>query len=159
MADASLVGPAIKELKKKYDITLVTLGAEPSITDEHHKWVNLMDFNKTLADLNLDIAIVPLIDSPYNRCKSNIAIQEFSMLKIPVVASPTQNQTGMPCLYAQNNYEWYEQLEKLVKDKKFRKELGDTQYDFVRTNYDVKKLTPNLIKFFEKCPRKDLTPK
>ena len=155
--DIALVKPALDELKKKYDITFCTLGVEPKFKpDEHWKFVGTLDFPKTLAKMDLDIAVVPLIDKRYNRAKSNIAVCEFSMLKIPCVASPVENQKDMGgVLYAKNNYEWYEQLERLIKDKALRKQKGKEAYDFVVENYDMKKLTKPFVKWLEELPRKD----
>lgn len=156
-ADLSLVRPAIDELKKKYNITFCTLGVEPKDKpDEVWKFVGTLDFPKTLAKMDLDIAVVPLVDKRYNRAKSNIAVCEFSMLKIPVVASPVENQKDMDGVaYAKNNYEWYEELEKLIVDSKLRKERGKKAYDFVCKNYDEKELVKPLIEWLEKLPRKD----
>jgi len=155
-ADVALVRPALEELKKKYDIEFVTLGVEPPFKTEHHGWVSTMDFPKTLASLKLDIGLVPLIDKPYNRCKSNIAVQEFSMLKIPVVASPVENQKDMPVLYASTNYDWYEQIEKLILDEKLRRSQREKAYHFVSKKYDMKKLTKPLIKWMDNLLRKDI---
>jgi len=156
-ADVSLVKPALDELKKKYDITFCTLGVEPPFKpDEHWSFVGTLEFPKTLDKMDLDIAVVPLIDKRYNRAKSNIAVQEFGMLKIPCVASPVENQKDMDgVLYANSNYEWFEQLERLIKDKALRKEKGKEVYDYVVENYDMKKLTKPFVKWLEELPRKD----
>ena len=162
-ADLELVKPAIKKLKEKYDVTFVTFGAEHDYYDEHHKWVPFihnpdepkqLSYTEKLADMNLDIAVVPLVDSAYNRCKSNLAILEFSALKVPVVASPTENQKNMPIGYAKTNFEWYEELEKLIKDKELRQKQGQEQNKFVRKNYDMKGLTKPLAEWLEQLPRK-----
>lgn len=159
-ADISLIRPAIHELKKKYDITLCTMGVEPQKKpDEHWKFVGTLDFPKTLAKMDLDIAVVPLIDSRYNRAKSNIAIQEFSMLNIPVVASPVESQKDINGVsYASSNYEWYDKLEKLILDKELRKTNGKKAYKFVKEHYSLKVLTPPLVEWLDKLPRKVLKP-
>jgi glycosyltransferase involved in cell wall biosynthesis len=155
--DLELVYPAIKALIKDYGVEFVVLGvspkdglAEPDFPVEWNEWVSFGDedikhkisypFYEKLADLKLDIAVVPLIDSSYNRCKSNLNVLEFSALKIPVVASPTENQKNMPCLYASSNYEWYDRLEKLVKSPKLRNEYGEWQYRFVKKHFNMKSL-------------------
>lgn len=155
--DVSLVKPALDELKKKYDITFCSLGVEPPFkADEHWGFVGTLDFPKRLAEMDLDVAIVPLIDKRYNRAKSNIAVQEFAMLNIPVVASPVENQKDMDgVLYANSNYEWYDQLEKLILDKELRKENAKKTYKFVAKNYDLKVLTKPFVEWLEKLPRKD----
>jgi glycosyltransferase involved in cell wall biosynthesis len=155
-ADVALIEPAIKALSKDYDVTLVTLGVENKIKSEHHPWVNCMDFPEALASLDLDIAVVPLIDDEYNRCKSNIAVQEFGALGIPVVASPVENQLDMPVLYAKNNSEWYDSIEKLIKNKKLRKQMGENLYNHVKKHWSVDKFTPDLIDWMEKLPKKEI---
>jgi glycosyltransferase involved in cell wall biosynthesis len=155
-ADIQLLEGPINALKKDYNIELVTFGVKPSFKSEHHDWVRFLDYPQELDKLELDIAVVPLINSPYNQCKSNLAILEYSALKIPVVASPTENQKGMPIMYATNNYEWYNQLERLIKDRKLRESNGKEQYDFALKNYNEKNLVKPLIKFFEELPRKDM---
>ena len=158
--DVSLIEPAIKELKKEYDFTFVTFGVKPRIESEHHDWVGCLEYPSVLGALNLDIAVVPLVDSPYNKGKSNIAVQEYSALKIPVVASPVENQLNMPILYAKTNYEWYAQIEKLLKDRKLRQKQGGEQYSYVKKHYSMEKLTPELMSWFKNLPkREDLEPK
>ena len=157
-ADASLIAPALKELHKNYDFEFVTLGVATDIKSEHHNFVPAMEYFEVLDLMKLDIAVVPLINSPYNQCKSNIAVQEFSMLKIPVVASPTENQKDMPILYAKNNFEWYQNLEKLILDKKLREKQGQEQYEFIRNNYYEKDLVKPLIEWMKKLPRQNLSP-
>jgi hypothetical protein len=157
-ADIALVESAIKALKKDYNIELVTLGVDPPFKTEHHKWVGCLEFPETLASLNLDMAIVPLVDSPYNRSKSNIAVQEFGMLKIPVVASPVENQKNMPISYAKSNYDWYKEIEKYVKNKKLRKSDGERLYKHIKNDWSVEGFTPELVKWFEKLPRRGYKP-
>ena len=156
-ADVSLLGPALEALQKEYNIELVTLGHPPSFKTEHHDWVGCLDFPKTLANLRLDIALVPLIDSPYNRSKSNIAIQEFSMLKVPCVASPVENQADIKgVLYASSNHSWYEQIEQLIKSAELRKKNGLATHNYVKHHYDMKKLTTPLLAWFGQLKLRDL---
>lgn len=156
-ADVSLIKPVIEALKKDYDVELVTFGVQPPFKTEHHDWVGCLEFPEKLASLNLDIALVPLVDSPYNQAKSNIAVQEFGMLKIPVVASPVENQLKMPVLYATSNYEWYNQIEKLM-NRKFRKQQGENLYNHIKKNYNVDGFTPDLVGWFGKLQRKEIKP-
>ena len=161
-ADLGLVSDVLKRICEDYDVEFVTFGVEPSFkvkNHTHYDWVPFQDFIPTLTELNFDIAIVPLIDSNYNRSKSNLAILEHSMLKSAVVASPTENQKGLPCLYASTNYEWYEALESLILDKKKRIVQGEKQRRFVSDNFDMALLVGELAKWFEELPRrKDLEP-
>jgi len=165
-ADLELVYPAIKQLIKDYGITFVVFGTspkhglkEPDFPVEFHDWVGFSKYQKKLASLQLDIAVSPLIDSSYNRCKSNLRILDNSALHIPVVASPVENLKGLPCLYASNNWEWYNQLEKLILDRKERKKHGELQYDFIKENFSEDKLVKPLLKWFSTLERRtDLDP-
>jgi len=159
--DLELIRGALEAISKDYKVKLVTLGWEGFQFDsvEKHGWVSIFDYPKKLASLNLDIAIVPLVDSAYNRCKSNIAFLEYAALKIPVVLSPTFNQKDTPGLYANSNYEWYDQLEKLIKDSELRKEIAQKQYQYIKKNYDIRKLVHPLAEWMTNLKRrKDLKP-
>jgi hypothetical protein len=157
----SIMG-ALEALKKDYNIEFVIMGPhapEFNFKVEKVQWVSTFEYPAKLASLNLDIAIIPLIDSAYNRCKSNLGYLEFSALKIPTVLTPTVNQKGMVALEAQSNYDWYIKLDKLIKDKEYRLKLGEDAYKFVKQNYNVIKQVYPLAKWMEKLPRrKDLEP-
>ncbi len=54
-------------------------------------------YPQALKDLNADLALAPLRDTEFNRCKSNIKWQEWGSLNVPVVASnvePYKNTKG-----------------------------------------------------------------
>lgn len=158
--DLELVRGALEAISKDYKIEFVTLGwmeFGSKFPVEKHQWVSLFDYPKKLADLNLDMAIVPLVDSAYNRCKSNLAYLEFSALKVPTVISPVENQKGMVAIEACSNYEWYQAIEKLIKDKEYRLKLGQEAYDFVHKNYDVRDLVKPTYEWMKNLERrKDL---
>jgi len=176
-ADLEIVYPAMKELIKKYDVTFVVMGANvkaglkpPDFPVEYHDWVSFADYPKKLASLGLDIGVSPLIDSSYNRCKSNLRILDNSTLRIPVVASPVENLKGLPCLYASNNYEWYEQLEKLILNElilneetqryeKARVYYGNQQYNYIKKHFSEEVLVGPLLDWMNNLERRtDLKP-
>ena len=157
LSDLNLVKPVIESICKDYNCEFITLGAKPNFTFQGHRHiepVGLAKYPKKISELNFDIGIVPLIDSSYNRCKSNLNILEFSALKIPVVASPTENQKDMKCLYASSNYEWYEQLERLIQDEILRKKVAEEQYKDLLYRFDMNKLVKPLSDWMDKLPRR-----
>ena len=162
LPDLNLIKSAIEAICKDYDCEFVTFGAKPDFTftgHSHIEPVGLVEFPKKIAQANFDIGVVPLIDSSYNRCKSNLNILEFSALKVPVVASPTENQKDMKCLYATSNYEWYEKLERLVKDEMLRKKVAEEQYNDLLNRFDMNKLVKPLSEWMDKLERRrDLEP-
>jgi glycosyltransferase involved in cell wall biosynthesis len=175
-ADLELVFPAIRELKKKYNFKFIVFGMtpndgfkKPDFDIEFVAWVPFADeqdgfirypYYETLGELGLDIAVAPLIDSSYNRCKSNLRIIDNSSFKTPVVASPVVNYKGTPCMYANSNYEWYDKLEQLLKSKKLREEQGLKQYEFVKKNYNMETNVQELASWFKSLKRRtDMEPR
>lgn len=157
--DLEMVKPVIEALQANYDVTFVAFGWRPEMKCEWHDWVEFGQYPAKLASLNLDIGISPLVDSSYNRCKSNLRYLEFSALGVPTVISPTENQKGMVTLEASSLHEWYEQLQKLIEDPALRKQLGKEAHAFVREQYDIHKIVPELAEWFENLPRRtDLVP-
>jgi hypothetical protein len=45
------------------------------------------DYPAALATLDLDLALAPLEDNPFNRCKSNLKLLEYGACGVPVVCS------------------------------------------------------------------------
>jgi hypothetical protein len=157
--DLAIVKPVLKELQKNYPVTIVTLGEKMDEEYETHHWVGMLEYPQKLASMDLDIAVVPLVDSAYNRCKSNLCYLEFSALKVPTVLSPVENQKDHPTLYAKSKYEWYDQLEKLIKSSALRQELTQKNYDFVKENYNITQQVHPLNDWMNKLKRRtDLEP-
>ena len=160
--DLEMILPVMKAIQKDYpNVEFVTFGwSYPQrFWKEHHEWVSLFDYPNMLSSLDLDIAVFPLMDSAYNRCKSNLAYLEYSALKIPTVLTPTENQKGMVALEARSSYEWYQALEKLIKDKKYRLDLGQKAYDHAKGNYNIQNQVHPLHEWMKNLSRrKDLEP-
>ncbi len=103
------------------------------------------EYPEYLAQQKWDIGIAPLVDSAFTRCKSHIKWLEYSMYKIPTVASRvypyfmelagretiTDGETGFLC----NNLEWEKTLERLIEDKSLRERIGQQSYDHVKQNW------------------------
>jgi hypothetical protein len=150
--DLEMIEPVLKQLMKDYDIEIVTLGYQPSFKTEHHEWVGCLDYPAKLGSLGLDIGIIPLVDSSFNRAKSNLGYLDFSSINVPTVLSPTENQRGMAAMEAKNSYEWYESLKSLIEDKNKRVLLGVKANKFIRENYDVRKIVVPTYKWMDKLP-------
>lgn len=93
---------------------------------------------KTLSSCDLDIGIAPLEDTEFNRGKSNIKFYEYASVGTAVVASDVMPYNSEVDYVAKNTHkDWYEKLEKLIVDEKFRVALAKKQYDWVRKNRSV----------------------
>lgn len=99
------------------------------------------------------IAIAPLQNNYFNRFKSNLKIIEAGCKNIPIITakSPPYSDELSPvsCLEASTVKEWYESIEKLIKNPTYREELGLKLGEYVRTHYDLIKINEKRKQIFE----------
>ena len=87
-------------------------------------------FVKRMFSLNLDIALAPLEDNEFNRCKSNIKWLEYSSCAVPGIYSDLPPyakdiQSGKDgFLVGSSKKEWVQALEFLICNKKERIKIG-----------------------------------
>lgn len=129
--DLELVAPAIKEILDKYPVDFVMMGDPrlknlfPDHNVECQLGVPFEYYPQKLRSLRIDIGICPLVDTVFNRAKSNIKAMEFGSLKIPVVASkvsPYQDLEGVIPLV--NPEEWFKAIELLILSREYRKDVA-----------------------------------
>lgn len=87
-----------------------------------------------------DICLVPLLNSPFNKHKSNLKILEAANLELPVIASPVHPYLDMPVLYAKGAGEWVTHIRKLVDSRKRQKDAGMRLAEYCRENYNFIKI-------------------
>lgn len=171
--DLKLIRRAINRIRKEYpNVVFRLIGCLPDFLDGKRRVefrrdiVGIRDWQGKLAELNFDIGLIPVVDRPFNRGKSNIKWQEYSMLGIPTIASDvgeyraiTPNETG---LLAQNEDEWYLHMKRLIEDAELRKELGRKAKQHVTKNYNIAtnvgqwdQVYREIIERFKSVPRKD----
>ena len=154
----------IKKLSERDDVEILMFGlgdikhrkANPLVTkvfsDEYKFWdsINMTQFpwvkrymyNDTLNEMELDIMLIPRKDNYFNRCKSNVKFLEAAMCEIPVIAQSFENgpyeeiTPDMGVLIKDNN-DWEKEINRLIDDKKLRREMGKNARDYVLKNYDI----------------------
>jgi GT2 family glycosyltransferase len=86
---------------------------------EYHEWVLLIDYAKTLASLDLDLAVAPLAPHPFNECKSNLRLLEYGILGYPVLCTDLLPYQGdLPVFRIPNRpREWIAKIRELVADR------------------------------------------
>lgn len=95
-------------------------------------------------NINADIAIAPIVDNKFNRCRSNIKWQETALIPAAFIGSniPPYKDTvinGKTGLLVENNEKsWYKALEKLVLDKELRLKLAKSAQKEVEKNWLIK---------------------
>lgn len=90
-----------------------------------------------------DIGIIPLVDTNFNKCKSELKYIEFSALGIPVVASNINvyNETiedGVTGYLAGDEDEWVDKLSKLIEDPNLRNAMVNNAREDLFKNYSLK---------------------
>jgi glycosyltransferase involved in cell wall biosynthesis len=129
----------------------------------HHKGTyGYKPFPQFYADLGIDIAIAPLKDIHFNRCKSNIKYLEASMLEIPMVASDVDPyrciQHGKTGYLASTSGQFKKYLIWLIENEEKRKEMGKAAKQYVLDNWTIDKFLPKYQELFDKImEEKDIT--
>lgn len=113
-----------------------------SIHKEHLPWCQIEDYPDTLNKAKLDLMLIPRKDNYFNRCKSNLKFLEASMLEIPVVAqsfkdAPYEELTPHIGVLVKDNKNWLSEIDKLIKDKHLRRQIGKNAKDYVLKNYNI----------------------
>ena len=120
---------------------------------EYHpasEWVPILKYPKFLANLDLDIGIAPIIDSAFNRGKSNLKWLENSALGIPTVATNAGPyaeciRPGKDGLLADNDAEFFAALDLLIANRKLRKSMGLVAKERIRQDFNIDKTIADYI--------------
>lgn len=167
LADMPVIIPPMKEILQKYDVEFHMAGI---ICDDlgddrifHHVGTaGYKEFPQFLAELNLDIAIAPLLDTKFNQCKSNIKWLESSMLGIPMVLSDVKPYSDSVRNYktgylASNTAQWVKYLSWLIESPQKRKQIGQEAKKEVLANWTIERQLPKYTSLFEKLMPKNIT--
>lgn len=157
----------IEVLKENPHIKLVTFGAQftwmvkhikPEQL-EHHNWLDYSAYQITRACLDGDINLAPLVDSPFNQCKSAIRFYEASIGPRPEVTLAAnigpykEIEDGQTGLLYDTPEDFATKLRALIKSKELRLTLAGRARDWVRTNRSAEKTVIDLFEFYESLKR------
>lgn len=129
----------------------------------HHRGTaSYLDFPQWYANLGIDISVAPLLDTPFNRAKSNIKWMEASMLEIPTVASDVlpyqcikQGRTGY---LAKTKGQFIKHLSWLIENKELREKIGKQAKQEILDNWTTDKFLHLYKNLFNSMnDKKDLT--
>lgn len=151
--DLFLIKNVILRLMEKYDFDFEIIGGFNESDNVDENWFksielppNNMDFKKFMGWLSKtvdwDIAVVPLEDSPFNQCKSELKFIELAVLGLPGVYSNmcVYNDVvkdGFNGFLARNEDEWVEKIEKLILDESLRRYIRQNALDKVLSDYKI----------------------
>ena len=112
---------------------------------EHAPWREMTDYFDTLNDLEVDIMLIPRKESYFNKAKSNVKFLEAAMCEIPVIASSfpdapyEKDINGNNGILIKKTDDWMEAINKLISDKKLRRQIGKEAKKYVLKNYNITK--------------------
>jgi len=115
-------------LDERDDVNVVSLGLRLGLRSErygHSPHVPLQLLTRQLAIF--DIGIAPLSDIPFNRCRSDVKLKEYSAARVPWLASPIGPYTDLGEKQGGRlvtNDRWHEELVRLIERPKERQKLA-----------------------------------
>ena len=105
---------------------------------EFHKAIQLADYPRKLASLNLDLALAPLEQNLFNDCKSNLRLLEYGACGFPVICSDTKAYAGyLPCTRVKDNTteQWLDAIRMHLADPQASYRQGDALREVVLRDY------------------------
>ncbi len=103
---------------------------------EFHPFADFFEYPARLADLNLDIAVAPLAEIPFNQGKSNLRLLEYGILGIPVVCTDIDPYRNSPaCCVPNTSTAWVEALRARIYDADGREREGAAMHKWVQKHY------------------------
>ncbi len=92
------------------------------------------------AYAHADICLIPLINSRFNRHKSNLKVLEAANLGLPVIVSEVHPYLDLPVLYCRSSSDWIKWIKRLVDSRKRQKEAGAQLAEYVQEYYNFNKI-------------------
>lgn len=138
--DLPVVGDAVAQVVAKHEVAVRIVGDGKGVAEawgldpvkvEPTGGVPMERYHTTLTCL--DVMLVPLADTPFNRAKSDLKAREAMTMGIPTIASPTPANRALakvsPLMLASSRFEWRSYLDRLVGDPEYRARKGAESRD------------------------------
>jgi len=146
LEDVKMISEPVKRISKEFPEVRLILMGDPRLAEffegvpmEVMNGVPFEAYPAKLHSLRLDIGLAPLRDTEFNKCKSNIKWQEYSVAKVPGIFSPTVYESssfhitfdGNVGMIAENEEQWYRCLKNYIICKPLRKDIASRAYSFI----------------------------
>lgn len=89
---------------------------------------------------NADIMVIPLEDSEWHACKSNLKILEAATKRIPCIVSnvaPYNLDKDAPVFWVNSQKDWFSHLNYLILNPQSREDYGNKLYEWAKSKYDL----------------------
>lgn len=125
--DLTVIRPLIDS--NKYEWVFVGLNKDV-VTGKHNfprnatyvPWADILTYPSVLANLNVDVSLVPLYDCDFNKAKSNIKLLEYGAMAIPAVFQKIEPYKFAPS-QATTTDEYSYEIDKIISDKKYKESV------------------------------------
>jgi hypothetical protein len=150
----------IESLSKKFpEWSWGFMGCTPWYITDHIKKhfikenIDIVRYNRFMINLKPAIHMVPLVDSLFNRTKSNIAMIEAVSVGACCIAEslPEFEKPGV-INYTDKNFEYL--FEKALKSKKFREESFLQTSEYIKNNLLLSNINQKRLEIIEKVVKK-----
>lgn len=145
----------LQQLEKKYSFDFIVIAdVNPQLPLKGFRYIKWNKESEITDLLKINIGIMPLPDSEFERGKCGFKIIQFLALGIPAIASPVgvnkniidENINGFLC---ESKEKWYTAFEKLLNNKSLREQMGTAGRGKIEKNYSVKSNAANFLSLFE----------
>jgi GT2 family glycosyltransferase/2-polyprenyl-3-methyl-5-hydroxy-6-metoxy-1,4-benzoquinol methylase len=137
--DLAVIFDVVKATAKEVDWVFMGMCPEairPYVV-EFNPGVHLDDYPATLASLDLDLAVAPLEDVPFNHGKSHLRLLEYGVLGYPVICTDITPYRGdYPVTRVSNRFkDWVDAIRSHVADRDELARRGDELRDYINANW------------------------
>jgi glycosyltransferase involved in cell wall biosynthesis len=149
-------GYAFKNTEKEYSKYLMsfTQMAEHNGNDKPYKRVWALPVREYLDCLNnFDVALAPLYDDSFTRCKSELKAIEAGMMGKALICSPVQPYKGLTnrknCLFALTDKDWNLAFKQLINNNELLKDLQAALAEHIEENFNFVKIQNERKQIYE----------
>lgn len=161
MEDLKMVLPVLHKIQKEFPQVKYLMMGEPRIKEyigdlncEVMLGVPFEAYPAKLHSLAADIAIAPLVDNEFNKCKSPIKFLEYAICKYAGVYSNTVYVNhafdGSCGTIASTPEQWYLGIKNYIVCPALRNDIAERAYNYVKSWYNL----DDRIKILEKAYKK-----
>jgi O-antigen biosynthesis protein len=165
--DLALIKPVFENLAHDgCSIQLYVIGGEPKDTNNEYEWYKRIKIPSAsrhypqfvpwfrYISQSFDLAIAPLVDNEFNRCKSPLKYLQYSAVGLPSICSnvtPYQElvKSGINGFLVENTVEkWQEAIENVVDKIETLNEISRNAQKFVIEHYRMSNYTDKYLHIF-----------
>ena len=151
--------PVLEKLNQKHPFELVIIGGGATVGFSGKETIVAWTEENEVAEIQkLDIGIMPLSNTPWERGKCGYKLIQYMACGLPVVGSPIGvNEklvvNGVNGFLASDEMEWEGNLGRLLSDNALRGKMGFEGSKMVQESYTLQQLLPIYLDALELRPK------